>query len=91
MIQRATLSTCFLPPRRELENLLNSAWSTLAVPGEWLSFDEQMVKSTARAMTSLLRYNPAKPIKHGKLNFARVRAHANLWGPIVCRSMQLSL
>lgn len=35
--------------------------------GAWISYDEQMVKSTARAMFALMRYNPQKPIKHGEL------------------------
>lgn len=52
--------------RRGLEDLLNMAWSTIAVPGEWLAFDEQMAKSTARAMHGIMRFNKAKSIKHGK-------------------------
>ena len=54
---------------RGLEDLLNTAWGTIAVPGEWLAFDEQMVKSTARAMHALMRFNKAKPIKHGETVF----------------------
>ena len=46
--------------------MLNRAWSLLADPGKWLSYDEQMIKSTARAMFSLMRFNKCKPIKHGE-------------------------
>ena len=52
---------------RKFEDALNLAWSQLADPGKWLSYDEQMVKSTARAMFSLMRFNKCKPIKHGEL------------------------
>ena len=38
----------------------------MVVPGLWVSFDEQMVKSTARAMFYLMRFNKSKPIKHGE-------------------------
>ena len=38
----------------------------MADPGKWLSYDEQMIKSTARAMFSLMRFNKCKPIKHGE-------------------------
>ncbi|CAB1112025.1 unnamed protein product [Ectocarpus sp. CCAP 1310/34] len=50
---------------RELEDLLNECWSKLVEPGAWLSYDEQMVKSTARAMFALMRFNKTKPIKTG--------------------------
>ena len=36
---------------REFEDVLNRAWSLLADPGKWLSYDEQMIKSTARAVS----------------------------------------
>ena len=51
---------------REFEDVLNRAWRLLADPGRWLSSDEQMIKSTARAMFSLMRFNKCKPIKHGE-------------------------
>ena len=54
---------------RELEDAFNSSWSALAEPRAWLSYDEQMVKSTARSMFSLIRFNKCKPIKHDELNF----------------------
>ncbi|CAN0417718.1 unnamed protein product [Pylaiella littoralis] len=50
---------------RKFEEALSHAWSKLADPGAWLSYDEQMVKSTARANFFIMRYNPKKPIKHG--------------------------
>ena len=51
---------------RKLEEILNSAWSSAADMGAWLSFDEQMFKDTSVAVRSLQRYNPLKPIKRGK-------------------------
>ena len=54
---------------REFEDLLNTAWSTIVTPGAWLSFNEQMIKSTAVAMRGILRFNPLKPIKHGECGF----------------------
>ena len=35
--------------------------------GEWISFDEQMVKDRSVAGRGLQRYNPLKPIRQGKL------------------------
>ncbi|CAB1114376.1 unnamed protein product [Ectocarpus sp. CCAP 1310/34] len=49
---------------RALEDALNTCWSSLVELGGWVSYDEQMVKSTARAMHGLMRFNPQKPIKH---------------------------
>ncbi|CAN0423419.1 unnamed protein product, partial [Pylaiella littoralis] len=51
---------------RKFEEALNLAWSKLADPGAWLSYDEQMVKCTSRSMFFIMRYNPKKPIKHGE-------------------------
>ena len=62
---------------RELEDAFNSCWSALAEPGAWLSYDEQMVKSTARSMFSLMRFNKCKPIKHGELNL-EVSVYSNI-------------
>lgn len=42
--------------------------------GAWVSYDEQIVKSTARAMFALLRFNPQKPIKHGEVALQNVLA-----------------
>ena len=39
--------------RRKLEEILNSAWSSAADIGAWLSFDEQMFKDTSVASRSL--------------------------------------
>ena len=50
---------------RALEVALNQTWSALAEPGASLSYDEQMIKSTARASFFLMRFNKSKPIKHG--------------------------
>ena len=52
--------------------MLNRAWSLLADPGKWLSYDEQMIKSTARAMLSLMRFNKCTAIKHGEFFHADV-------------------
>ncbi|CAN0269748.1 unnamed protein product, partial [Pylaiella littoralis] len=49
----------------KFEEALNLAWSKLADPGAWLSYDEQMVECTSRSMFFIMRYNPKKPIKHG--------------------------
>lgn len=51
---------------RELEEILNRAWSGAVVVGMWIAFDEQMVKCTARVAHFLIRFNKSKPIKHGK-------------------------
>ena len=64
-----TLSSLFDPSCRDFEDLLNNVWSTIVTPGAWLSFDEQMIKSTAVAMRGILRFNPLKPIKHGECGF----------------------
>ena len=63
---------------RELEEILNKAWSTAAVVGLWISFDEQMVKCTARVAHFLIRFNKNKPIKHGKFGMASSRLHRSL-------------
>eukprot|EP00904_Undaria_pinnatifida_P007340 jgi/Undpi1/3736/HiC_scaffold_16.g07105.m1 len=62
---------------REFEDLLNTEWSTIVTPGAWLSFDEQMIKSTAVAMRGILRFNPLKPMKHG---IARRTSHSPTLG-----------
>ena len=54
---------------RELEQAFNSCGSALVESGAWLSYDEQMVKSSARSMFSLMRFNKCKSIKHGELEF----------------------
>lgn len=59
---------CTTDTSRKFEEALNRVWSKLADPGAWLSYDEQMVKSTARANFFIMRFNPKKPIKHGELS-----------------------
>jgi len=63
---------------REFEDVLNRAWSLLADPGKWLSYDEQMIKSTARAMFSLLPWslNTSNP---GVLCCTHVRYSTPTW------------
>ena len=56
----------FAPTPRKLENAFTHACSSMVIHGRWVSFDEQMVKSTARAMFYLMRFNKSKPIKHGE-------------------------
>ena len=52
----------FAPTSRKLEGAFNHAWSSMVFPGMWVSFDEQMVKSTAKAVFYLMRFNKFKPI-----------------------------
>ena len=47
------------------------------IRGRELEDDEQMVKSTARSMFSLMRFNKCKPIKHGELNL-EVSVYSNI-------------
>lgn len=60
------------PLGRRFEELLNEAWSTLAAPGEWLSFDEHAVKTEARATHSLSRFSKSEPVKQGETGCERV-------------------
>lgn len=51
---------------RELEEILNSAWSGNVDVNQWLCYNEQMVKTVATYAKRLSHYNPAKPISQGE-------------------------
>ena len=53
--------------------------------GKWISFDEQMVKSTALFSRSIQRYNPFKPIKHGEICFGIIMS-ASFVSIATCKS-----
>ena len=53
--------------------------------GKWISFDEQMVKSTALFSRSIQRYNPLKPIKHGEICFGIIMS-ASFVSIATCKS-----
>ena len=84
-----TLSSLFDPSCREFEDLLNNVWCTIVTPGAWLSFDEQMIKSTAAAMRGILRFNPLKPIKHGECGFVVCEALCLVVSSSACANKSL--
>lgn len=51
---------------RELEEILNTAWASNVECDQWLSYDEQMVKTVSTYASKVSHSNPAKPIKHGE-------------------------
>eukprot|EP00752_Nemacystus_decipiens_P016861 g15093.t1 len=50
---------------RELEEILNTAWASNVECDQWLSYDEQMIKTTSTYSSRVSFFCPAKPIKHG--------------------------
>ncbi|CAB1109536.1 unnamed protein product [Ectocarpus sp. CCAP 1310/34] len=51
---------------RELEEILNTAWAANVECDNWLSYDEQMIKTVSKYSSKVSFYCPAKPIKHGE-------------------------
>ena len=51
---------------RELEDILNRAWSENVELGQWLCYDEQMIKTVSTFASGLSHYNPMKPITRGE-------------------------
>ncbi|CAB1112975.1 unnamed protein product [Ectocarpus sp. CCAP 1310/34] len=49
----------------ELEEILNTAWAANVECDNWLSYDEQMIKTVSKYSSKVSFYCPAKPIKHG--------------------------
>ena len=55
------------PTASKLEDAFNSAWSSIVIPGRWVSFDKQKTKNTARrALLYLMRFDESEPIEHGE-------------------------
>ncbi|CAB1112216.1 unnamed protein product [Ectocarpus sp. CCAP 1310/34] len=50
---------------RELEDILNNAWTENMDFNQWLCYDEQMVKTVSTFAHYLMRHSPKKPITHG--------------------------
>ncbi|CAB1104017.1 unnamed protein product [Ectocarpus sp. CCAP 1310/34] len=55
---------------RELEDILNNAWTENMDFNQWLCYDEQMVKTVSTFAHYLMRHSPKKPITHGMKLFA---------------------
>ncbi|CAB1104775.1 unnamed protein product [Ectocarpus sp. CCAP 1310/34] len=53
---------------RDLEKILNRAWYVDL--GQWMCYDEQMVKTVSTFSKGLAHFNPAKPITHGMKQYA---------------------
>lgn len=85
-LARSPCTRRYLP--RELQEILNNAWSTVVHVSAILALDEQMVLDVSRAGSGLQRFNEKKPIKRGKTVASFERLVRAEWSPMPRNSLK---